>query len=197
MNMKFTIRTVLPATISILLSASPSGAETYYVSPTGNNGYSGTIPDSAFATLHVRGQYSYSRWQRSCAECRVYRFWSENRWLSGVTHRLRGDGIISDAIVEANIIHDNGQNGGSAINCDGVVESVIFNNLLYNNHASGISLFMIDGATGSHDVDVYNNTIVMPDDGRWGININTGSTDASLRNNIVLNDHSWNGLDGV
>lgn len=104
-----------------------------------------------------------------------------------------GDGIISDATVEGNMIYENGQGGGSGINCDGVVESRIFNNLLYMNHSGGISLFMIDGATGSHHVEVYNNTIVQPDDGRWAININTGSTYTTLLNNIVLSDHSWRG----
>ncbi|MBD3278347.1 MAG: hypothetical protein GF388_08610 [Candidatus Aegiribacteria sp.] len=104
-----------------------------------------------------------------------------------------GDGIISDAVVEGNIIYENGTSGGSGINCDGVVESVIFNNLLYMNHSSGISLYMIDGASGSHHVEVYNNTVVQPGDGRWGININSGSTDATLLNNIVLSAHSWRG----
>jgi hypothetical protein len=315
MNTKFTQKAFLPAMIAMLLSASPADAGNYYVSPTGNNGYSGTSPDSAFATLQyaadivtagdsvlvLNGEYTGFDLRTSGSQTSPIVFAAmydnavidqqnpvttdginiENaEWIiidgfkltglprngirvavsSNVTIRhclceycnsrgiftgfadwvtiehneccysvtqhgiytsnsgdhpvirfnhshhnsgcgihmngdlsAGGDGIISDAIVEANIIHDNGQNGGSAINCDGVIESVIFNNLLYNNHASGISLFMIDGATGSHDVDVYNNTIVMPDDGRWGININTGSTDASLRNNIILNDHSWNG----
>jgi len=103
------------------------------------------------------------------------------------------DGIISDADVYGNIIYENGNAGGSGINCDGVVESRIFNNLLYMNHANGISLYMIDGATGSHDVQVYNNVIVQPNDGRWGININTGSTHATLLNNIVLSAHSYRG----
>jgi len=104
-----------------------------------------------------------------------------------------GDGIISDAEVYGNIVYENGNGGGSGINCDGVVESRIFNNLLYMNHSSGISLYRIDGATGSHHVEVYNNVIVQPDDGRWGININTGSTYATLLNNIVLSAHSYRG----
>jgi len=104
-----------------------------------------------------------------------------------------GDGIISDATVEGNVVYENGQGGGSGINCDGVVNSRIFNNLLYMNHSSGISLYRIDGATGSHHMEVYNNTIVQPNDGRWGININTESTDATLLNNIILSDHSWRG----
>ncbi|MBN2587164.1 MAG: right-handed parallel beta-helix repeat-containing protein [Candidatus Fermentibacteraceae bacterium] len=104
-----------------------------------------------------------------------------------------GDGIISDALVEGNIIYGNGESGGSGINCDGVVESSIWNNLLYMNHAGGISLYMIDGASGSHHVNVYNNTIVQPEDGRWGLNINTGSTYASVLNNTVLTAHPWRG----
>lgn len=104
-----------------------------------------------------------------------------------------GDGIISDAEVYGNIIYENGNAGGSGINCDGVVESRIYNNLLYMNHSSGISLFRIDGATGSHHVQVYNNLIVQPEDGRWGININNGSNCATLLNNIVLSAHVYRG----
>ena len=54
--------------------------------------------------------------------------------------------IISFALVERNIIYENGVGGGSGINCDGVSDSIFRNNLLYNNHASGISLYGIDGA---------------------------------------------------
>ncbi len=104
-----------------------------------------------------------------------------------------GDGTISDAWVEGNIIYNNGQGGGSGINCDGVVQSTILNNLVYGNHSSGISLYQIDGATGSHDVEVCNNTIVQADDGRWGLNINTGSTDCTVLNNIILSAHPWRG----
>ncbi len=84
---------------------------------------------------------------------------------------MGGDGVISYALVEDNIIYENGAGGGSGINMDGVTHSIIRNNLLYNNHASGISLYQIDGGSGSHDNRVLNNTIVMASDGRWGINI--------------------------
>jgi hypothetical protein len=66
--------------------------------------------------------------------------------------------------------------------------------LLYNNHASGISLYQIDGGSGSHDNRVLNNTIVMAANGRWGINIpNTNDTNNKLFNNIIYNYHSWRG----
>ncbi|MBN1233338.1 MAG: right-handed parallel beta-helix repeat-containing protein [Candidatus Coatesbacteria bacterium] len=104
-----------------------------------------------------------------------------------------GDGVISDAIVEGNIIYENGNGGGSGINCDGVINSHIFNNLLYMNHASGISLYQIDASQGSHHVKIFNNTIIQPDNGRWCININTSSTNDTVYNNILINLHSYRG----
>ena len=84
---------------------------------------------------------------------------------------MGGDGLISQALVERNTIWENGRAGGSAINCDGVSDSVIRNNLCYANHASGISLYAIDGAEGSSRNQVYHNTVVMGPDGRWVLNI--------------------------
>src|SRR5262249_16003865 len=52
---------------------------------------------------------------------------------------LGGDGIISNALVSGNKIYNNGVGGGSGINMDGVQDSRIENNLLYDNHSSGIS----------------------------------------------------------
>lgn len=105
-----------------------------------------------------------------------------------------GDGTISGALVEGNVIHGNGVGGGSGINMDGVVDSVVRNNLLYDNHASGISLYRIDGATGSTDNLVANNTILNASNGRWCINIADGSTGAHVRNNILYNAHSFRGV---
>jgi hypothetical protein len=97
-----------------------------------------------------------------------------------------GDGVISDAVVEGNVIYDNGRDGGSGINGDGLVDAVIRNNVIDGNHASGISLYMIDGGEPSTGNLVINNTIRMASDGRWAINIQDGSTGNTLRNNILL-----------
>jgi copper-binding protein NosD/List-Bact-rpt repeat protein len=104
-----------------------------------------------------------------------------------------GDGIISGAVVEDNVIHDNGVAGGSGINCDGVQSSIIRNNLLYNNHASGISLYQIDGGQPARNNQVLNNTIVMASDARWAINIQNASTGNVLRDNILYNQQSFRG----
>jgi hypothetical protein len=107
---------------------------------------------------------------------------------------MGGDGVISNALVEGNIIYANGVGGGSGINMDGVTDSMIRNNLLYDNHASGISIYQIDGGSGSMNNRVFNNTIIMASDGRWAINIpNTSDTGNQLYNNIAYNYHSWRG----
>lgn len=104
-----------------------------------------------------------------------------------------GNGLILNALVEKNVIYDNGRQGGSGINADGVQNSRFLNNLLYNNHANGISLYRIDGAAGSTNNLVAHNTIIMASDGRWALNIQNGSTGASVVNNILLNNHSTHG----
>jgi len=104
-----------------------------------------------------------------------------------------GDGVISGAIVENNIIFGNGVGGGSGINMDGVQDSIIRNNLLFDNHASGISLYRIDGGAPSTGNLIYNNTVVVADDSRWALNIKNGSTDNRVRNNVFYNFHSYRG----
>ncbi len=113
--------------------------------------------------------------------------------MNGDVSLQPGDGIISNALVEENIIHDNGNAGGSGINCDGVQFSTIRNNLLYNNHASGISLYKIDGGGGSINNLVVNNTILQPVVSRWALNISDSSTGNIVFNNIFYSDHSFRG----
>lgn len=97
-----------------------------------------------------------------------------------------GDGVISNAIVEDNVIFDNGALGGSAINGDGIVGAVIRNNVLDGNHASGISLYRIDGGAPSTGNQLVNNTVRMASDARWAVNIQDGSSGNVLRNNVLL-----------
>jgi Right handed beta helix region len=104
-----------------------------------------------------------------------------------------GNGLILNALVEKNVIYDNGRLGGSGINADGVQNSRFLNNLLYNNHASGISLYRIDGAAGSINNLIAHNTITMASDARWALNIQNGSTGTTVVNNILHNNHSFRG----
>jgi Right handed beta helix region len=108
-----------------------------------------------------------------------------------------GDGIISGALVEANVIYGNGANGGggSGINCDGVQDSIIRNNLLYDSHASGISLYRIDAAAGATNNTVVNNTVLVAADGRWAMNIQNASTGNKLANNIFFHAGARGAID--
>jgi hypothetical protein len=107
---------------------------------------------------------------------------------------MGGDGIISHGLIEGNIIYENGVGGGSGINMDGVTDTIVRNNLLYDNHASGISMYQIDGGSGSQNNRVLNNTILMPADGRWAINIpDLNDTNNKVFNNILYNAHSFRG----
>lgn len=99
---------------------------------------------------------------------------------------LGGKGYMVGNVIGENIIHDNGVGGGGALNLGGIVNSRVENNLIYNNHANGIALFNANAAVGSHDNVIVNNTIVMPVDARWGVNINSGATSNHLSNNIIV-----------
>jgi len=105
-----------------------------------------------------------------------------------------GDGVITGALIENNIVYNNGAPfGGSGINMDGVSDSRVQNNLLYNNHAGGIALYDIDGAHGAWNNVVANNTVVQASDGRWAIVIGDASTGNTVFNNILWNNHSFRG----
>ncbi|HNT24312.1 MAG TPA: right-handed parallel beta-helix repeat-containing protein [Anaerolineales bacterium] len=113
---------------------------------------------------------------------------------------MGGDGILSGGLVENNIIYNNGAGidgsggGGAAINMDGVTDSLLRNNLLYNNHATGIAVFNIDGAVCSQNNRLLHNTILMPADGRWGILIaGAACANNEITNNIIYSDHNWRG----
>ena len=101
-----------------------------------------------------------------------------------------GDGIISGAIIANNVVFENGKGGGSGINCDGVRDSKFQNNLLYNNHASGLSLYRVDGAGGSTGNFVINNTIIQAANARPAINFTGGSAKNTVANNILFHTES-------
>jgi Right handed beta helix region len=103
------------------------------------------------------------------------------------------DGVISFAVVEGNTIVDNGDHGGSGINCDGVQDSVIRNNLVHSTHASGISLYRTNGGAPSHRNQVLGNTVLVAADGRWALNVQNGSTGTTVRNNILFSEQSYRG----
>ena len=71
---------------------------------------------------------------------------------------MGGDGLITGALIEKNVIYNNGTGGGGAINLDGVQSSTVRNNLLYNNHATGIVNYVNFGAAGPKGMEIAGTT---------------------------------------
>jgi hypothetical protein len=112
---------------------------------------------------------------------------------------LDGDGIISNALIDSNIIYNNGVGGAAGINLASVINSQISNNLLYNNQAGGIAGWDdgncpcgVSGTFifGTHDNKIYNNTIVQPSTARFVISLLDGSTGNAIKNNILIHQGS-------
>ena len=104
-----------------------------------------------------------------------------------------GIGLITNALVENNIIYNNGTLGGAGINMDGVQFSIVRNNVLYNNHATGIALFQIDGAQGPRGDLIAHNTVDQAVNGRWAVEVASSVGPNTLRNNILNNRNPGHG----
>jgi hypothetical protein len=104
-----------------------------------------------------------------------------------------GDGIISGALVENNVIYGNGAAGGAGINMDGVQDSIVRNNLLYDNNATGIVAFQGDGAQGPRGLQILHNTIDLASNGRWALQFSETTGPNTVRNNVLYNRHPTHG----
>jgi hypothetical protein len=76
---------------------------------------------------------------------------------------------------------------------DGVQDSTIANNLLYDNHASGIIGYRIDAADGAKNDVICNNTVIMADDARWALKLVDGSSGCTVFGNVLYRNHAFRG----
>lgn len=104
-----------------------------------------------------------------------------------------GDGIITGAVYENNIIYNNGELGGAAMNLDGLQDGIVRNNLLYDNHATGIALFKGGGSAGPKNMKVLNNTVIMASDARYNLRITDAIGTITVRNNLFYNANTIKG----
>ncbi len=120
------------------------------------------------------------------------------------------DGIISGASIEGNLIFRNGsgkiakkrRRGGSGINLDGVWDSVVKDNVLFDNSGAGIAAFgdadgVIDdspddgdGRFGPQGLTITNNTVVMPELARNALQLRLSHGPNVVSNNILLHADS-------
>jgi parallel beta-helix repeat protein len=114
----------------------------------------------------------------------VYGNWGNGIHVNGDASQ-GGSGVVAGALIEKNKVYDNGKNGGSAINCDGIQGSTIRNNLLYANLAKGISLYRVDAGDGAKNNLLVNNTVVMARNGP-GLRVRGGSTGNVIFNNVFF-----------
>jgi hypothetical protein len=122
------------------------------------------------------------------------------------------DGRGFNYIIEANVINGNGRAGGAAINLAGVRESLIQNNLVYGNYASGIaewdnanpfdaaavdpgpqSAAQVTGADvlpifGCFNNVIRHNTVMTFTRGRPALVVGNGSWGTRAYNNVLVND---------
>ncbi|MEN3940734.1 right-handed parallel beta-helix repeat-containing protein [Prosthecobacter sp. SYSU 5D2] len=109
-----------------------------------------------------------------------------------------GDGIITGAVYEGNIIYNNGEIGGAAMNLDGLQDGIIRNNLIFDNLSTGIAIFKGGGAEGPKGMKVLNNTIILPATARYNLRITDVIGPILVRNNVLYNANtakgpfSWN-----
>jgi len=112
------------------------------------------------------------------------------------TQPLEGgaDGIITNAVIENNILYGNNikSREAFALNFDGVQHSLIRNNMLYDNHGGGIVLFKIDGGDSSKFNRISNNTVYYSTGENFvnqiPLSIVDDSTGCIVENNIFVTD---------
>ncbi|MCA9405371.1 MAG: right-handed parallel beta-helix repeat-containing protein [Candidatus Omnitrophica bacterium] len=113
---------------------------------------------------------------------------------AGDGRNVTADGIISDVVIEKNVIYNNGRKGGGAVNMDGVQDAIIRNNVMYDTHGAAITAYRINGAEGPKNVKIYNNTIDMAEDGKWALIIRKTAGPVVVMNNIIFSRNPKRGI---
>ena len=116
--------------------------------------------------------------------------------LNGDAATAGSDGAVTGALVENNTLLGCGRGGGGAIALDGAQSCTVRNNLLYNAHSDGISLFRAQGGVPSTGNVVANNTVLVGFDGAWALNLSGASTGNAIRNNILVTENTGGGATG-
>ena len=99
-----------------------------------------------------------------------------------------GPGYGSGLVINGNIFYDNAGGAGASINFDGVQNSIIENNLIYDAQRNGIALYQINGALPSTGNVIVNNTIDLNSESASGyaaISLIDGAADCTILNNIL------------
>lgn len=98
-----------------------------------------------------------------------------------------GTGVQTGLMIDANrLAGNNTLEGGGAVNCDGLLNSVVSNNLITNEHSAGIALYRIDASAASTGNSVVNNTVLLASDSqKHCLRLANGSAGNLVWNNIL------------
>jgi hypothetical protein len=142
------------------------------------------------------------------------------KWAVGLVHLAQErygkdnfpDGRGTNFIIEENVMNENGKVGGGSLNLAGLQDSLIQNNLIYDNRNHGIAQWndanpydeayaepgpaSPEQVKGADDLPLWgcsrniirNNTVLMDNHGRAALQARNGSWGVKLRNNIFIND---------
>jgi parallel beta-helix repeat protein len=102
-----------------------------------------------------------------------------------------GTGISTGMVLDGNIIYDANSATGAAINFDGVQNSLIENNVIYNSQRNGIALYQYNGSGPSSGDTIVNNTIDLNSNSGTGyaaIQVIDGAVNTTIYNNIMSSD---------
>ncbi len=99
------------------------------------------------------------------------------------------DGVVKDCVIENNIFaYCGGVEGGAAINCTNMQDTIIRNNLLYKNLAGGIVIYEDEleiPALGNRGNKIVGNTVYYnKGEGRWSFKLRNTCVDHYVHNNI-------------
>lgn len=96
--------------------------------------------------------------------------------------RNGGDGLHKNITLDGNILYDNAGNG---MDLDGMYDSVVMNNLVYNNGRHSLRVFQVDASGGAANITVINNTFASGSGG-WAIKFSQDNGGHVFFNNILL-----------
>jgi hypothetical protein len=88
------------------------------------------------------------------------------------------------------VLYSIGATGGAAITLDGVQQSIVRNNILYGNHATGIVNYMGDGSAGPKGMEILGNTVVQATGARHALQLVSTTGSNLIRDNILYHPDS-------
>ncbi len=93
---------------------------------------------------------------------------------------------LQQAVIDSNMLFENGSGGGAGILLESVRNSLVVNNLLSDNLARGVEINDTAAAAIDDANQIFNNTVVQPSGGGYPLGILNGSTGNAILNNILL-----------